>query len=162
MTSPAEVERAAAALIEDARHIGLRLDRNGTFWHQGTEVRHGRLRLALLRWLDVSDDGRAIVRLDERRYAYVEVDDAALLVTRVEWRGDHAMLQTNDDRIEELRYHSLVQGVDHALYCRVRVARLLARFTTGAYYRLVERIEEHDEGFFLRAAGGMFGIGALA
>ena len=73
-TGPAFTEE----MIEKMRAIGLRLDRSGTFWHQDTPVTHPRLRQALLRWLDVRDDGRDIVRLDDRRYAYVEIEDAHL------------------------------------------------------------------------------------
>src|SRR5262249_34555219 len=65
-------------MIEKFRSIGLRLDRNGRFWHEGVEVTHPRLRQALLRWLDVRDDGRDIVRLDAQRYAYIDVEDAHL------------------------------------------------------------------------------------
>jgi hypothetical protein len=56
-------------LIEKMREVGLKLDRAGVLWHQGTAVSHPRLRQALLRWLDVRDDGRNIIRLDEKRYA---------------------------------------------------------------------------------------------
>ena len=65
-------------LLERMRTIGLRLDRGGTFWHEGSQVTHPRLREALLRWLDVRDDGRDIVRLDDKRYAYVDIEDAHL------------------------------------------------------------------------------------
>ena len=46
--------------LEKMRAIGLRLDRAGTFWHEGATVSHPRLRQALLRWLDVRpEDGRS-------------------------------------------------------------------------------------------------------
>ena len=64
--------------LERMRAIGLTLDRAGTFWQGGAPVTHARLRQALLRWLDVRDDGKNIVRLDDKRYAYVDVDDAHL------------------------------------------------------------------------------------
>src|SRR5262249_19851175 len=83
--------------IEKMRAIGLRLDRGGTFWHQGAQVTHPRLRQALLRWLDVRDDGRDIVRLDERRYAYVEIEDAHLRALGVRWDGDRCFERWDDD-----------------------------------------------------------------
>lgn len=139
--------------IERFRQIGLRLDREGRFWHDGAEVTHPGLRRALLGWLDVLPDGRAIVRLDERRYAYVDVDDAHLLATSVTWRGDRAELHLSDGSDEELAYDTLVRAPDHALYCRVKGGRLEARLTTQAYYTLVSRVRDQDGTFVLEAAG---------
>jgi hypothetical protein len=145
-------------MIERFRSIGLRLDRNGRFWHEGAEVTHPRLREALLRWLDVRDDGRDIVRLDAQRYAYVDVEDAHLRARSARWEGDRVRLVLDDGADEELAYDTLVRGPDDALYCRVRGGRLRARLTTAAYQVLAERIEEVPGGFALRAAGGLHAI----
>src|SRR2546422_10519587 len=107
-------------LIEKMRAIGLRLDRAGTFWHEGTAVTHARLRQALLRWLDVRDDGRDIIRLDDKRYAYVDVEDAHLRAQSARWDGDRCLVLWDDDQEEELDYASLRQTPDHAFYARAR------------------------------------------
>jgi hypothetical protein len=146
-------------MIERLRQTGIRLDREGRLWHEGAEIAHPGLRRALLRWLDRRDDGRPILRLDERRYAYVDVDDADLLVLAARWDGDRALVTLNDETTEELDYASLAVGDDDALYCRVRGGVLEARITTPAYYTLAERIEETDDGFALRAVGRLFVIG---
>lgn len=139
--------------IEQMRAIGLRLDRSGTFWHQGTQVTHPRLRQALLRWLDVrGDDGRDIVRLDDKRYAYVEVEDAHLRALSARWDGDRCSVLWDDDQTEELAYGSLRQGEDHALYARVR-ERLRGRIAGPAYHAVAEHIVEDGAGFSLVAAG---------
>src|SRR5688572_21148490 len=104
--------------LEKMRAIGLRLDRSGTFWHEGTTVSHPRLRQALLRWLDVRDDGRDIVRLDEKRYAYVDVEDAHLRALSARWDGDRVLILWDDDQEEELDYASLRQSDDHAFYAK--------------------------------------------
>jgi hypothetical protein len=139
-------------LIEKMRAIGLRLDRGGTFWHEGTAVTHPRLRQALLRWLDVRDDGRDIVRLDDKRYAYVDVEDAHLRARSVRWDGDRALVLWDDDQEEELDYASLRQAPDHALYTRAR-HRLRGRIAGPAYHAIAERIAEDRAGFALDAAG---------
>ena len=143
-------------LIEKLRQTGIRLDRQGRFWHEGEEIRHERFRKALLRWLDLRADGRPILRLDDKRYAYVEVEDALLLVLSVRWVGDRAFVKTNDEGEEELAYESLEQASDNSLYCRVRESKLLARVTTPAYYNLAEHIEEGPSGYELVAAGQRF------
>lgn len=165
--------------IEELRRSGIRLDREGRMWHKGAEVTHQRFQSALRRWLDTLPDGRTILRLDDVRYAYVDVDDAHLLVTSVKWVGEAAFLTLNDETSEELAYTSLWQAQDSALYCRVRDKKLTARFLTPAYYRLAERIEERggdtqaddqraedecdaDEPFALRAKGQLYSIASSA
>jgi hypothetical protein len=107
-------------------------------------------------------DGRAILRLDDTRYAYVEVDDAFLLVTSVRWDADRAMIRLNDDTEQELDYGSLVVGDNDALYCSARHGKLDARVTTKAYYVLAEHIEDDGESFVLRAGGRRWPIGRRA
>jgi len=148
-------------LLEKMRAIGLRLDRAGTFWHQGSPVEHPRLRQALLRWLDVLDDGRNIVRLDERRYAYVDVDDAHLRAKSARWDGDRCIVLWDDDQDEELDYGSLRQAEDHAFYAKVR-GRLTGRIARSAYHQIAEHVVESDGGFSLAAAGKRWPIANAA
>ncbi len=139
-------------LIEKMRAIGLRLDRAGTFWHEGTAVSHPRLRQALLRWLDVRDDGRNIVRLDEKRYAYVDIEDAHLRAKSARWDGDRCIVLWDDDQEEELDYASLRQGRDNAFYTKVR-GKLDGRIAGPAYHQVAEHVVEDDGEFVLEAAG---------
>ena len=145
-------------LIEELRQTGIRLDRNGRFWHQGNEVTHAGFRRALLRWLDLREDGRPILRLDEKRYAYVDVEDALLLVTSLRWQGDEAIVRLNDESEEVLDPTTLCRSPSDIMYCRVRGSRLPARITTPAYYVLAERVEEDNEGFVLSVAGTNYSI----
>jgi hypothetical protein len=131
-------------LLERMRAIGLRLDRAGTFWHEGAAVTHPRLRQALLRWLDVRDDGRDIVRLDEKRYAYVEIEDAHLRARSARWEGDRCYVLWDDDREAELDYGSLRQAPDHALYTTAH-GRLRGRIAGPAYHAVAERIDDTDD-----------------
>jgi hypothetical protein len=147
--------------IEKFRTIGLRLDKAGTLWHEGTAVTHARLRQALLRWLDVRDDGRDIVRLDEKRYAYVEVEDAHLRALSAHWSGDRVMVLWDDDQEEELAYATLRQAEDHALYATAR-GKLKGRIAGAAYHALAERIVESGDGFALEAAGERWPIANAA
>ena len=139
-------------MIEKMRAIGLRLDRSGTFWHEGSAVTHPRLRQALLRWLDVRDDGRDIIRLDDRRYAYVDIEDAHLRAISARWDGARCFVHWDDNTESELAYGSLHQAADHALYATVR-GRLRGRIGGPAYHAVAERIAEVPGGFALDAAG---------
>lgn len=138
--------------LERMRAIGLTLDRAGTFWHEGTSVAHPRLRQALLRWLDVSGDGRDIVRLDDKRYAYVDIEDAHLRALSARWDGDRCFVLWDDDQEEELDYGSLSQAPDHAFYARAR-GKLRGRIAGPAHHAVAERVIEDGAGFALEAAG---------
>lgn len=138
--------------IEKMRAIGLRLDRTGDFWHDGAKVTHPRLRQALLRWLDVRDDGKDVIRLDDKRYAYVEIEDAHLRAKSAHWDADRCRVLWDDDQEEELDYAHLRQAEDHALYTTAR-GKLNGRIGGFAYHAVAERIIETPEGFALDAAG---------
>ncbi len=148
--------------LEKMRAIGLRLDRTGTFWHEGTTVSHPRLRQALLRWLDVRDDGKDIVRLDDKRYAHVDVEDAHLRALSARWEGDHCRVLWDDDQEEELDYASLRQTDDHAFYAKAR-GKLRGRIAGAAHHAVAERVVEvGDGGFALAAAGAQWPIANAA
>jgi len=140
-------------MLERFRRTGIRVDRSGRFWHEGEQISHAGLRNALLRWLDRLADGRHILRLDARRYAYIEVDDSPLLVLSARWAGDRVFVTVNDGSEEELAYDTLVIAPDNALYCSVRGGRLEARLMTPAFYALAEGMEEVGDGFALQAGG---------
>lgn len=149
-------------MLENFRQVGIRLDRAGTFWHQGEPIAHPRLAGALRRWLDVRpEDGRAILRLDDKRYAYVDVEDAFLLVESVRWEDDEPIATLNDGSEEVLAADTVRIGPGFALYVLARHRKLLARLVPRAYYSLATRIEERDDGFVLRAGGTYHPIGDL-
>jgi hypothetical protein len=73
--------------IERLRASGIRLDEQGTFWHEGQPVAHAGLRAALWRWLDVNPDGRFVLRLDAERFVYLDVDGAPHHVRSLRWEA---------------------------------------------------------------------------
>jgi hypothetical protein len=144
--------------LEKMREIGLVLDRAGRLWHAGAEVTHPRLRRALLSWLDVRDDGhgrrRDIVRLDDKRYAYIDVEDAHLRATSARWDGDRCLVTWDDGAEEELDYAHLAAAPDHALTTTARAGTLRARIAGAAHQTVTDRIADDGAGgFVLRAAG---------
>lgn len=126
---------------------------------------HEGLQRAFLRWMDRLDDGRPILRLDEHRYAFIDVEDAHLLAVSARWERDRVFLTLNDGSEEELDYATLRVDPDNALYCAVRGGRLEARITTPAYYVVAEGITaagdspSDDDLFVLVACGRTFPIG---
>ncbi len=128
-------------VLERLRTIGLRIDGVGGLWHQGSPVEHHGLRQAILRWLDVRDDGRVIVRLDDVRYAYVDVDDTPLRVTAIRWVDGAPVAHTDDGHVELLDLATVTVDPDQRARCRVRGGRLEARLTSPAHQALFSRLE---------------------
>ncbi len=136
-------------LIERLRRTGLRLDREGRWWHEDEPVTHQRLARALSCWLDRLDDGRFILRLDADRYAYVDVEDAPFQVATLEREGEELWLTLSDGSREPLDATTLAEGPDGALYCRVKAGRFRARFSRIAQQLVAPMVEESDGAYFL-------------
>ncbi len=128
MTTP-PLPHLPPEVLERLRRIGLRIDAAGRLWHQGDEVTHAGLRRALLRWLDVRADGQPIIKLDDVRYAYVDVDDTPLRITAVRWDGDRPIAHVDDDTAAPLDLATLAVDPDDRLRARVRDGRVAARLT---------------------------------
>lgn len=115
---------------------------------------HGGLRAALWRWLDRNPDGRWVLRLDEKRFVYLDVDDAPHFVRSLRWDGGRAVLLLADGSEEPLDPSSLRLARGTA-YCTVR-ARFPARFSTAAWTALGERLSDRDGETWLDADGGPY------
>jgi hypothetical protein len=140
-------------LIERLRRSGIRIDREGHFIHEGEAVRHEGLRQALFRWLDRLDqpdqreDVRYILRLDEHRFAYIDVDDTPLVVRALRLEpGGAVALQLSDGAEEPLDPTTLTIDDQGVLRCWVRGGRIEARLATSAAAVLAERITETTSG----------------
>jgi hypothetical protein len=135
-----------AEVLERLRRSGIRIDREGRFVHEGAEVRHEGLRRALFRWLDAEADGRVVLRLDARRFAYVDVDDTPLVVraARLEGAGEaeRVLLALSDGSEEALDPGTLTIDEAGVLRARVRGGKLEARLGTSAVAALAERLSE--------------------
>src|SRR5688572_29428232 len=145
-----------AAWLEKIRQSGIRVDREGRFVHEGAQVAHEGLKRALFRWLDrlPPPDGRYVLRLDERRFAYLDVDDAPLVArsARIDAAG-RALLALSDGSEEPLAPDTLTIDVAGVLYAWVRGGRLEARLASSAAAALADAISEDGGRPSLRLAG---------
>jgi hypothetical protein len=145
--------------IEKLRQSGIRVDREGRFIHEGEEVRHEGLKAALFRWLDrlpPAEGGRYILRLDERRFAYLDVDDTPLVARAARLAGDQVLLSLSDGAEEALNPATLTVDSDGVLRAWVRGGRLEARLASSAAAVLGDLITDDGGGPVLTLAGGRF------
>jgi hypothetical protein len=88
--------------IEKLRRSGIQLDAEGRFWHEGVEVTHHGLKAAFYRWLDRNPDGRWVLRLDEKRFVWLEVEDAPFVVRSARWQDARLVGLLSDGRELEI------------------------------------------------------------
>jgi len=142
-------EAEQAAFIERLRRSGIRVDREGRFIHEGAEITHEGFRRALFRWLDrlPAPDGRYVLRLDERRYAYLDVDDTPLVAraARVDGAGD-VWLALSDGAEERLAPGALTVDAAGTLRAAVRGGRLEARLASSALAALSDLLADGPDG----------------
>jgi hypothetical protein len=134
-------------LLEKLRdRSGLRLDKEGQFFHQGEPILHGRTNVALHRGIHRAPNGRWATRIG-KDWSYLDVEDAAFWVRRID--GTRAQLTSGE--WVELEPGSMTIGPDDALYARVNGER--ARLTRPAQLALAGALHEENGVFTLDLAG---------
>jgi len=131
--------------------------------HEGAEVTHEGLRRALFRWLDrlPPPDGRYVLRLDERRFAYLEdVADTPLVARAARIDGGDVQLALSDGSEEPLDPTTLTVDDAGVLRAWVRGGRLEARLASSAAAVLGDllSVSEADGRPRLRLAGRSYAL----
>jgi uncharacterized protein len=146
------------ALLRKLREqSGLRLDREGRFWHRGDLLEHARTVAALHRGMHRADDGRWAVRIGPE-WGYVDVEDAARFIRRLEMRGETLHAQLADGEWVEIDPATLASGAHDALYARTPEGER-ARLTRAAQLSLADHLREEKGGFALEISGRRYPIG---
>jgi uncharacterized protein len=140
---------------------GLRLDAEGRFWHQGGLVEHQRTLEVLHRGLHRAPDGRWATRIGSE-WGYVEVEDAARFVRRVEEDPAapgslRAWLLTGEELHVPASAVSL--GARDALYLRLRDGERALLFRPAQLSLAPHLHERRGGGFELELSGRRFEIG---
>ena len=135
---------------------GLRLDKEGQFWHRGERVEHARTLAVLHQGVHRAPDGRWATRIG-REWGYLEVDDAALWIRRIEPEGARLRGQLASGAWVEIDPSLLALGADDALYARVGGER--ARLTRAAQLSLSDYLREDAGAFVLELASGRHPVG---
>jgi hypothetical protein len=131
------------------RPLGLRLQHDGRFTHEGVPITHARLRAAFDRAVRYLPDERAYVVQLGRFRGLLEVEEAAFFVRSFD--AETGAVSLSDGSSEPLEVASLrVSPIDSALLCRVKrdlaEGGLLARFQHAAQAELLAAVEEAPGG----------------
>lgn len=133
------------ALLERLRRgVPLRLTPMGVLRWGDEDITHARVREALRRGLDVTDDGEPIVRIGPH-WCYLSVEDTLFRVEAVDVKGDVLHARLDDGRTVELDPTTLWEEPGHGLRATVPTAPTgrpaSARFTNRAQIDLAELLE---------------------
>lgn len=160
MTPPGVVERNARVNGSDLpgkrwhtrEDSGIRLDREGRWWHDDELIEHPRIIEAFNTGLVPTDDGRfkLVFGWD---WCFVEVEDAAYRVVTVDVGESSVALRLTDRSVEPLDPSTLSLDPDGVLSCRVKEGRAKARFTRDAQFELGSRMEERRGAIVLLLSG---------
>jgi hypothetical protein len=146
------MDEAQLQLLREAS--GLRLDKDGRFFHRGGLIEHERTLSVLHRGIHRAADGRWATRIGSE-WGYLEVEDAALFVQNVAQDGARLRGELSTGEWEELT--GLSSGADDALYARVGGER--ARLTRAAQASLLPWLHEEHGGFWLQLGSDRMPIG---
>ncbi|HYY53486.1 MAG TPA: hypothetical protein VE755_11465 [Myxococcales bacterium] len=135
---------------------GLRLDKEGRFWHRGGLVEHARTFAVLHQGIHRAPDGRWATRIG-KDWAYLDVEDAALWIRRIEPSGTTLRAQLASGEWVQIDPATLAAGAEDALYARVGGER--ARLTREAQLSLSDFLREDRHGFLLELGARRFRIG---
>src|ERR1700730_19284212 len=108
-----------ATLRQLREQSGLRLDKEGRFWHRGGLGEHARTVAVLHQGVHRAPDGRWATRIG-KDWGYLEVEDAALWVRRLELAGASLSAQLASDEWVEVDPATLAEGAQDSVYARVR------------------------------------------
>src|SRR5207248_1419913 len=97
---------------------GLRLDKEGRFWHRDGLVEHARTYAVLHQGIHRAADGRWATRIG-KDWAYLDVEDAALWIRRIEPSGATLRGQLASGQWVQIDPSTFAAGVEDVLYVRV-------------------------------------------
>jgi hypothetical protein len=147
----------AAELQKLREASGLRLDKEGRFWHRGGLVEHARTVAVLHHGIHRAPDGRWATRIGHE-WGYLDVEDAALFVQQIAVEAGRLRGELLTGEWVDLS--ELALGAEDALYARVRGER--AKLTRAAQASLSPWLHEESGSYRLELDGHRLPIGADA
>ncbi|HKQ68006.1 MAG TPA: hypothetical protein VJT73_01640 [Polyangiaceae bacterium] len=137
-----------------SRESTIRLDAEGSFWHDGERVDHEALAKAMHGWITRHpDDGRYILS-NGYDWTYFRVDDVPYIVRAIALLPEAVVLKLSDETEERLSPETLCVGPADALYARVKNGQFEARFSRHAQASLGPIVEEGEHGKAALRVGG--------
>jgi len=136
----------------------IRLDKEGNWYHEGVKITHKLTADLFSRSIKKGEGGGYVLEIGQE-WAPVVVEDTPFMVRSVDLTDAGAVLTLNDGTQEQLDPETLRVGDDNVLYCEVKKGEHPARFLRPAYYQLMKRLVETDDGYALELGGKKWKVG---
>jgi hypothetical protein len=121
---------------------GIRVDRQGRWWHDEERIEHPNIIEAFNRGLRVMEDGRYQLHFGND-WCFVKVEDCGFTVVAVDESEDGKLSVRLSDRTAEwLDLRSLALDDEGVITARVKEGRAKARFSREAQFQFAERLDE--------------------
>jgi hypothetical protein len=124
---------------------GIRLDREGRWWHEGERIDHPKIVEAFNQGVRPDESGRFKLFFGND-WCFIEVEDAAYQVLGVASDGTLAL---SDRTSEPIDLKTLSLDAEGVFRCRVKKGLAAARFSRSAQAALGELLEERDGAVWL-------------
>jgi len=138
------------------RESSIRVDVEGSFWHEGQRIEHPGLARAMASWVSRHpDDGRWVLE-NGWDWCYLTVDDVPLLVRSARVEGAELFGVLSDGSEERIDPETLAVDPAGTLRCTVKAGARRgpypAKLARHAQLALAERLREED-GHYVLALG---------
>ncbi len=120
----------------------IQLMADGRWMHDGVEITHEKT-IQLFRKSIYFEKGQYFLS-GEKTPVPVEVEDVAFFVTGLDKNKEGYQITLSDGSIETLDPVTLDIGKNHGLYCRIKKAKIEARFERKVYNQLLKDLDEKD------------------
>ena len=134
-------------MLKQTRHTDIWIDKDGSWYFQGTEMKRQDIVQYFYRYLKRDGDGNYLIEIQDDR-CDVGVEDVPYVIKSIfvgfseDNDRPHIELALNDGSKERLNLDAPFRtGKDNVLYCRVRNGEFEARFSRPAYYEFCNYIE---------------------
>ena len=144
-------------MIEDGSEIDdIFLDKEGTWFHNGIEIRHKKIIRLFNESVNITDDGTHVIHYS--RYTYpINIEDTAVFVTGVRYEGfgpfEKVFINLSTGKQEELDIETLYYRNNNALYCRVMNGTMVAKFKRSPSFHILERLDENNGIYYVSLCG---------
>lgn len=142
--------------------IDIRIDREGRWFHEGSEIKRKPL-VKLFASVLLHEEGQYYLVTPVEK-ARIQVEDVPFLIVEFQQSKSGFVFRTNLDELIELSEKHPIElrktELGELPYIKVR-ADLWARFNRNVYYQIVELAEEKDTKICISSQGSDFVVGRL-
>ncbi|MBN2039118.1 MAG: DUF1285 domain-containing protein [Spirochaetes bacterium] len=133
----------------------IRIDSEGTWFHNGVAFKNKRLISFFNKSIDVTRDGQYVIHYGNFVYP-VTVEDAPLFVTGVKYNSisdeDIILIGLSSGEVEELDLRT-IHYKKNSLYCYVRNGDIPAKFKRSPSYEMLQNLRENSDIYFIELCG---------